>query len=162
MVSIFCTTLEFIVILKIIGELPARFPRNSIQILGDIQLADPNFWTLESMEMIIGEEIFYQLIRPGQVKQESNLPLLFQNTLLGDNGTNFIGANRILGEFLNNNSLRKGILEYSHQEGIDWRNFPPHAPHFGALWEAGVISTKYHLRRCIGDSYLILRSYIQY
>ncbi|CAI6366874.1 unnamed protein product [Macrosiphum euphorbiae] len=37
-----------------------------------------------------------------------------------DNGTNFIGANRLLGEFLNNNSIRKGILEYSHQEGIDW------------------------------------------
>ncbi|CAI6376545.1 unnamed protein product [Macrosiphum euphorbiae] len=71
-----------------------------------------------------------------------------------DNGTNFIGANRLLGEFLNNNSIRKGILEYSHQEGIDWRFIPPHAPHFGGLWEAGVKSTKYHLRRCIGDSIL--------
>jgi len=33
--------------------------------------------------MLIGAEIFYQLIRPGQVKQESNPPLLIQNTLLG-------------------------------------------------------------------------------
>jgi len=33
--------------------------------------------------MLLGAEIFYQLIRPGQVKQRSNPPLLFQNTLLG-------------------------------------------------------------------------------
>jgi len=71
-----------------------------------------------------------------------------------DNGTNFVGANRLLGKFLNNESLRKGILEQSHQEGIEWRFIPPHAPHFGGLWEAGVKSTKYHLRRCIGDTIL--------
>ncbi|KAL4098081.1 hypothetical protein QTP88_022751 [Uroleucon formosanum] len=50
---------QFIVIPKTIGELPVRFSRNSIQIPGDIQLADSNFWTLGSMEMIIGAEIFY-------------------------------------------------------------------------------------------------------
>ncbi|XP_008178311.1 uncharacterized protein LOC103307788 [Acyrthosiphon pisum] len=40
----------------------------------------------------------------------------------------FYRSHIILGEFLNNNSLRKGILEYSHQEGIDWRFILPHTP----------------------------------
>jgi len=82
-VSTFCSTLEFIVIPKIIGELPARFPTNSIQIPGNIQLADPNFWTPGSVEMLIGAEIFYQLIRPGQVQQESNPPFYFRTHYLG-------------------------------------------------------------------------------
>jgi len=73
-------------------------------------------------------------------------------TIRSDNETDF--NNRILSEFLNNNSLRRGILEYSNQEGIDWRFIPPHAHHFGGLWEAGVKSTKYHIRGFIGDSLL--------
>ena len=31
---------------------------------------------------------------------------------------------------------------------------PPHAPHFGGLWESGVKSVKYHLKRVIGDQRL--------
>lgn len=31
---------------------------------------------------------------------------------------------------------------------------PAHAPHFGGLWEAGVKSTKYHLKRVLGESKL--------
>ncbi|UYV73292.1 hypothetical protein LAZ67_10002541 [Cordylochernes scorpioides] len=39
-------------------------------------------------------------------------------------------------------------------EGIQWKFIPPSAPHFGGLWEAGVKSMKYHLRRTMGSALL--------
>jgi hypothetical protein len=35
-------------------------------------------------------------------------------------------------------------------EGCDWKFIPPHAHHFGGLWEAAIKSMKYHLRRTLG------------
>ncbi|GFV03937.1 integrase catalytic domain-containing protein [Trichonephila clavipes] len=39
-------------------------------------------------------------------------------------------------------------------EQIKWNFNPPYPPHFGGLWEAGVKSLKYHLKRVIGNSIL--------
>ncbi|GFU82825.1 integrase catalytic domain-containing protein [Trichonephila clavipes] len=39
-------------------------------------------------------------------------------------------------------------------EQIEWNSNQPSAPHFGGLWEAGVKSLKYHLKRVIGNSIL--------
>ncbi|CAK1600414.1 unnamed protein product [Parnassius mnemosyne] len=37
------------------------------------------------------------------------------------------------------------------QENINFHFIPSQAPHFGGLWEAGVKSIKYHLRRILGN-----------
>ena len=43
--------------------------------------------------------------------------------------------------------------------GIKWSFIPPSAPHFGGLWESGVKSLKYHLRRVIGGTILNFEEY---
>jgi len=67
--------------------------------------------------------------------------------IYSDNGTNFVGANRELKElaqFLKEEM--KTIERMSGELGITWHFIPAYSPHFGGLWEAGVKSTKYHLR----------------
>ena len=66
-----------------------------------------------------------------------------------DNGTNFVGASKILAkEFLLNS---KSAIEnkYAHQN-VQWHFIPPGAPHMGGLWEAGVKSFKSHIRKIAG------------
>lgn len=71
--------------------------------------------------------------------------------VFSDNGTNFVAASselKALGEFLAEN--KNGLIGSFANETIDWRFIPPHSPHFGGLWEAGVKSTKHHLKRVAG------------
>ncbi|XP_018314711.1 uncharacterized protein [Mycetomoellerius zeteki] len=72
--------------------------------------------------------------------------------IFSDCGTNFTGADRQLREMLRTNGRR--IAHAASEEGIHWHFNPPAAPHFGGLWEAVVKSTKYHLRRVIGETKL--------
>ncbi|KZC14188.1 hypothetical protein WN55_06268 [Dufourea novaeangliae] len=77
--------------------------------------------------------------------------------LYSDNGTNFVGARtemqRLQGFFLNESNQRC-ISEFALTEGINWYFIPPHAPHFGGLWENSVKSAKRHLLRVIGETRL--------
>ena len=72
-----------------------------------------------------------------------------------DQGTNFVGADRMLQEMLALRDTGRSLIHSTLlKEGIEWKFNPPAAPHFGGLWEAAVKSTKYHLRRVIGDQNL--------
>ncbi|XP_037931336.1 uncharacterized protein LOC119666126 [Teleopsis dalmanni] len=75
--------------------------------------------------------------------------------LYSDNGTNFIGALKKLdkefGNAIKNNTSMVPILA---AEKIEWHFIPPASPHFGGIWEAAVKSTKYHLKRVIGETKL--------
>lgn len=73
-----------------------------------------------------------------------------------DNGTNFVGAHRILEKELQQ-ALKLNLQTAAEQganQNINWHFIPPGAPHFGGLWEAGVKSIKYHLKRIIGQANL--------
>lgn len=76
--------------------------------------------------------------------------------LFSDNGTNFVGADKLLREMFDKakSSLPDEIAQMLANEGTTWHFIPPHAPNFGGLWEAGVRSTKTHLRKVVGDSTL--------
>ncbi|XP_046963315.1 uncharacterized protein LOC124532456 [Vanessa cardui] len=76
--------------------------------------------------------------------------------LYSDNGTNFVGAARELRILFaqEKSTLTKDIAEALANNGTTWHFIPPHSPHFGGLWEAGIKFTKHHLRRVIGNATL--------
>ena len=77
--------------------------------------------------------------------------------LWSDNGKNFVGArNEIDGltEFLNSMKTQKSVSEFCSTQNMQWEFIPPHAPHFGGLWEAAVKSFKLHLRKVVGNTKL--------
>lgn len=75
--------------------------------------------------------------------------------IYSDCGTNFVGADKELRELFRASSTDgRRISQAISRKGISWHFNPPAAPHFGGLWEAAVKSTKYHLRRVIGETTL--------
>ncbi|XP_026333270.1 uncharacterized protein LOC113240236 [Hyposmocoma kahamanoa] len=76
--------------------------------------------------------------------------------LWSDNGTTFVGGARELKKLLDaeRSSVVAEIADWMSSNGTNWHFIPPHSPNFGGLWEAGVKSTKHHLKRVIGNSTL--------
>ncbi|XP_059223375.1 uncharacterized protein LOC131997094 [Stomoxys calcitrans] len=66
--------------------------------------------------------------------------------LHSDNGTNFVGASKVLAKNFLQSSKQSIESNYAHQK-IEWHFIPPGAPHMGGLWEAGVKSFKTHFRK---------------
>ncbi|UYV76985.1 hypothetical protein LAZ67_14002708, partial [Cordylochernes scorpioides] len=69
------------------------------------------------------------------------------------NGTNFKGAAKFLNEqyALLHASEIQDYITYSE---INWHFMPPHAPHFGGIWESNIKSVKMILKKVIGSSLL--------
>ncbi|XP_050547423.1 uncharacterized protein LOC126909083 [Daktulosphaira vitifoliae] len=74
--------------------------------------------------------------------------------LVSDNGTNFIGASRILKSWLNTTQDDLRVSSKLSDMGIEWTFIPPSSPHFGGIWESGVMSAKHHLTRVIKGALL--------
>lgn len=70
-----------------------------------------------------------------------------------DNGTNFVGASRLLTPlqtFTKSEEFQHRVSAQLANSNIQWHFNPPASPHFGGLWEAGVKSTKSLILRSIG------------
>jgi len=77
--------------------------------------------------------------------------------IYSDNGTNFVGAAnqlKALYRWLADEEVRDAVHSFAIGKGIDWQFIPPHAPHFGGLWEAGIKSAKRLLRSVYGEAQL--------
>ncbi|XP_023289527.1 uncharacterized protein LOC111674257 [Orussus abietinus] len=59
-----------------------------------------------------------------------------------------------LAQLLANEQPQNRVSQFLAEEGICWHLIPPHAPHFGGLWESGVRMAKHHLKRVIGETHL--------
>ncbi|XP_055858986.1 uncharacterized protein LOC129921264 [Episyrphus balteatus] len=83
------------------------------------------------------------------------------SNLYSDCGTNFKGAANGM-EFEKTfmpKQWTEDIGRFLLDNGTHWHFNPPAAPHFGGLWEAGVKSMKYHLKRVIGHYTLTFEEY---
>ncbi|XP_055598419.1 uncharacterized protein LOC129747991 [Uranotaenia lowii] len=82
-VSNFSTTLEFIVLPKVTTNLPSScFDVSDWKIPSDINLADPAFFATNPVELILGAEIFFELLKPpGRISLGDSYPLLINSTL---------------------------------------------------------------------------------
>ena len=73
--------------------------------------------------------------------------------LYSDNGKTFLCAQTRLTK--EREAIEKFFKDTIHSElhnhKVQWHFIPPYSPNFGGLWEAGVKSTKYHLKRIMGD-----------
>lgn len=69
-----------------------------------------------------------------------------------DNGRNFVAAAKELASFLNSNT--DSLSDFGVQEGFKFIFTPTYAPHFGGIWEAGVKSAKYHIKRIMANTHL--------
>ncbi|XP_047543300.1 uncharacterized protein LOC125075636 [Vanessa atalanta] len=69
-----------------------------------------------------------------------------------DNGRNFVSAAKELNSFLKNN--QQSLIDFATHEKIKFIFSPPYAPHFGGIWEAGVKSAKFFIKRAMGNSHL--------
>ncbi|XP_061389704.1 uncharacterized protein LOC133324895, partial [Musca vetustissima] len=76
--------------------------------------------------------------------------------LYSDCGTNFVGSNKELKVLQRRSieSLPEDLANLLANNGTNWHFIPPASPNFGGLWEAGVKSTKHHLKR-IMDSRIL-------
>ena len=69
--------------------------------------------------------------------------------IYSDNGTN-LELRRLIASEEHNDK----VTTYLHQDNVEWHFMPQKGSHFGGLWEAGVKSMKYHLRRILGNASL--------
>lgn len=75
--------------------------------------------------------------------------------IYSDNGTTFVGAHNELnklGKFLKSEfeALEMAIQDWD----ISWHFIPSYSPHQGGIWEAGIKSTKSHIKRVASNSIL--------
>ena len=57
-------------------------------------------------------------------------------------------------DFLKTDHVKSKTQTFAISNGIKWSFIPPYSPSWGCLWEAGVKSLKFHLRRVMGNSIL--------
>ncbi|GFW64971.1 integrase catalytic domain-containing protein [Trichonephila clavipes] len=73
--------------------------------------------------------------------------------IYSDNETNFVGACRKLDEIRKlklSLPTNEALSYYLYKSSIDWHFIPPTSPHFGGIWESGIRSVKFHLKRVSG------------
>lgn len=80
--SCFKEELEFLVVSKIASDVPCNnIDISKWKIPVDIQLADPSFYQSSKIDMLIGTEWFYNIMKPGKIELGPNNPCMYESEL---------------------------------------------------------------------------------
>ncbi|XP_035220169.1 uncharacterized protein LOC118193218 [Stegodyphus dumicola] len=81
--------------------------------------------------------------------------------LFSDNATNFVGAHKELKKLASLVTVPDEVSgKYLASENITCKFIPPRASNFGGIWEAGIKSFKFHLKRTISDAKLTYEEFL--
>ena len=79
--------------------------------------------------------------------------------IYSDHGKNFVGAdNKLRRQFrqlIESSTIQRDLVS----KNICWHFIPQNSPHMGGIWEAGIKSTKSHLKRVMGNSTLTFEEF---
>ncbi|KAJ8981022.1 hypothetical protein NQ317_002877, partial [Molorchus minor] len=79
----FTIDLSFLIIDRITENIPQiSIDYNSLEIPSELSLADPKFYISSPIDVLLGANIFWNLVRAGQIKSNKTNPII-QNTVLG-------------------------------------------------------------------------------
>lgn len=78
--------------------------------------------------------------------------------MYSDNGTSFVGAEKEVAKAYKR-MQQDGTVDSIANKGTEWNFMTPAAPHQGGIYEAGVKSMKYHLKRVVGSRTLEQRQF---
>nr|XP_029720522.1 uncharacterized protein LOC109399035 [Aedes albopictus] len=75
-------SLDFLIVPRVTAALPAmQLDASDWPIPNQLQLADPNFSCTSRVDMLIGAEVFYELMESGKIRMTDELPLLQESRL---------------------------------------------------------------------------------
>jgi hypothetical protein len=76
-----------------------------------------------------------------------------------DNGSNFVGASRVLKAFFQSEEFLRQVHDYAAETQFQWHFIPTNSLHFGGLWEAGVKSLKYYCKGTVSKTLLTFEEF---
>lgn len=80
--------------------------------------------------------------------------------IISDNGSNFVGSNNEITKIYDFLKGKSDIYsEYLSHQGISWEFIPSNSPNFGGIWEAGIKSCKFHLKRVLNQKSLTFEEF---
>jgi len=123
-ISSYSVRLECIVTDQVTGNLPAfTLAQNSFDIPRNLELADPRFYKSAEIDILLGAEVFWDLLCVGQVQSSSKHPTL-QKTRLGwilagriSHSSNDAQRVRSFHAIVTNSQLHEQLTHFWQQEG---------------------------------------------
>ncbi|GFX85961.1 DUF1758 domain-containing protein [Trichonephila clavipes] len=110
-----------LVVYKITDLIPNKVINVDVNVSELVQLADPSFDVPDKMDLLLGAEVFYELLRPGQIHAE-NSQLLLQNTVFGyvvSGNVNEIVEDRVHCVLILDDDLNKTLKQFWEVESVN-------------------------------------------